>query len=269
MILKEMNVSVKPVLWKPVGDELIFKAEVRRERDVQLLIEAWLKAMKQYELTSLDGEGLATKGGAFLATFPGPDSEVAIPIDPENESSDKEVEDLNREALASNSAEYLYDFFGPSIDTGFRVFSACSQRYFTLSLEAAWIFARASTSSSLGQYDGLIFMGSRSFKGVWHGREYPLFAIDRESEDHVHKQLRKLGADPHATAQQIEELAIACHNAENWTFKIYLPDSEISHFTTIPEDPESFPGNAMIGSESPAPPGDWGSEALPAMAATS
>ncbi|NKS64406.1 hypothetical protein GS966_02475 [Rhodococcus hoagii] len=244
------RLSIAPKLWKPVGDELIFRVDVLRESDVLDAIECWLAAMHEYEQSSLANLSLSTKGGAFIATFPGPDSEVAVPIDPSTEQSDKTPELLNEEALAKRDRDrYLYDYFGPSIDTGFRVVSACTERYFTLSLEVAWTLSRAALATNLGQYNGLVFRKSHEFKGVWNGREYPLFAIDRQISDPVHEALRSLDGDTHASAENIETLARACGKSGNWPFCVYLPDSQQAAFNIAPTLPERISQNAMEGSE--------------------
>ena len=123
----EANFEPDFMLWKPVGDELIFTVHVRDEAEIFHAVRLWLEAMDKYERESLEDTPLATKGGAFIATFPGPDSESSIPRNPTIETSDKGVFELNAEALASRSDDYMYDYFGPSIDTGFRVFSACDK----------------------------------------------------------------------------------------------------------------------------------------------
>ena len=137
-------------LWKAVGDELIFEVIVQSEKDVGLAVRVWLDAMEKYELEVLHKSGLALKGGAFIATFPGPDSESTIPRTPDIEDSDNPVVVLNEKALTGHRAytKYLYDYFGPSIDTGFRVFSLSTQRFFTLSVEVAWAMAAAAHDAS-------------------------------------------------------------------------------------------------------------------------
>ena len=127
-------------LWKPIGDELIYSCEVRKEGDVFQAVRTWIAAMHAYRLSSLaDETTMGTKGGAFIATFPGPDSKSSIPRDPGTEVSDINPRRLNRSAYwpEKRHGDYLYDYFGPSIDTGFRVISMCKPRYFTVSVEVA------------------------------------------------------------------------------------------------------------------------------------
>ncbi len=115
----------------------MFEVDITSENDVSRAVRVWLLAMSMYEEQVLAEAGLALKGGAFIATFPGPDSESTIPRKPDYEDSDGAVVLLNQQALTGQRAytKYLYDYFGPSIDTGFRVFGLSSRRYFTMSIE--------------------------------------------------------------------------------------------------------------------------------------
>lgn len=91
-------------LWKPIGDELLFTCKVEHEDDIYDAVRIWLAAMAGYETSSLDEERLGTKGGAFIATFPGPDSRCSVPRNPQSEVSDKAVVALNREALLARGS---------------------------------------------------------------------------------------------------------------------------------------------------------------------
>jgi hypothetical protein len=231
-------------LWKAVGDELVFEVDITSEIDVSRAVRVWLRAMSMYEEQVLSEAGLALKGGAFVATFPGPDSESTIPRKPENEDSDGAVVLLNKQALSGQRAyrKYLYDYFGPSIDTGFRLFGLSSQRHFTLSVETAWAIAGAAQAADIRK-DGqgihyvsdFVYHGSHTLKGVWNGREYPVFAIDRESGDPIHEALAKLGGGP-ITSQNVIDVCHACASDESWPFALYLPDSTNGAFTAVPED---------------------------------
>ncbi|NMF27970.1 hypothetical protein [Cellulosimicrobium aquatile] len=229
-------------LWKPVGDELIFTCLVRKETDVFRAVRTWTKTMREFEVNSLDAEGLGTKGGAFIATFPGPDSESSIPRNPREEDSDKDVVELNREALKGQRSlrKYLFDYFGPSIDTGFRVLSRCSSRFFTLSIEVAYAMTCASVSPSREQerytLDDLTLIDTVQLKGVWGGRDYPLFAIDLDHTDSVLEALRPFKANSVTTHEKMA-LCTACYRHEDWPFKLYLPEGSNSEFKDPPVDP--------------------------------
>jgi len=232
------------LLWKAVGDELIFEVHVTNEKSISRAVRVWLSAMTAYEEQVLEDAHLALKGGAFIATFPGPDSESTIPRNVSYENSDASVVLLNQAALTGARAytKYLYDYFGPSIDTGFRVFSLCSHRYFTLSIEVAWAIAAAAHEASgakLGEEDhtveDFVFHGSHILKGVWLGREYPVFAIDRAHTNPVNKAMATMN-DTALDAAHIIGVCHACHEDAKWPFRLYLPDSTNATFLDMPED---------------------------------
>lgn len=185
---------------------------------------------------------LATKGGAFIATFPGPDSESSIPINPKSERSDAGVVELNDEALEErDGSRFMFDYFGPSIDTGFRVLSACSQRYFTLSVEVAWAMAQcvadAGATKTPFQIDDMRLDDLREFKGVWDGREYPMFTVDRDVEDTVNVAVARIRRQK-LHAWDVVNLCRACQDSEGWPSRLYLPGSRHDeYFGTVPDDP--------------------------------
>lgn len=229
-------------LWKPVGDELIYTVDVRCEADIYWAIRTWTEAMAKFQAESLENDGLGTKGGAFVATFPGPDSESSIPRRPDVEKSDRDVVTLNREALQGKRSvtNYLFDYYGPSIDTGFRILSQCNSRYFTLSVEAALAMAGAKLNPAAHKtdfpMDDLVMLGPVQLKGVWGGREYPLFALDLRHEDEVHQALRPFIGAP-TSVQDAHNLCLACYRSKDWPFKLYLPNAINTEFHHTPEDP--------------------------------
>jgi len=265
-VLGELVEAARPdldfTLWKAIGDELIFTSAVSDERDVFDAVRIWIDAMSKYEADSLGDEGLGTKGGAFIATVPGPDSQCAIPRDPVSQQSDKGIVTLNREALAeADLTKYQYDYFGPSIDTGFRVVSVSSARFFTLAVEVAWAMQRCNHDAKddpgrVGHQDlgDLQLLGTKLLKGVWREREYPVFALDRQREDPVYKGLRELdgvSCDP----EVVGRVCAACLASGGWPSAIYLPRSTFEPFKTIPPDQlDGMDDNEMIGAETQQPP---------------
>jgi hypothetical protein len=237
-------------LWKAVGDELIFTVHVLKEADVSDAVRIWLAAMDTYE-KQIEKENLATKGSAFIATFPGPDSESSIPLDPTQEVSDRGVVELNRDALKSRDrGKYLFDYFGPSIDTGFRVASQCSQRFFTLSIEVAWAIARARQDVSTVPFNDVCFVGSPTLKGVWNSREYPLFAIDRHHADPINTAMSRIASD-NVDHGSVADLCAACHAEPGWPSRLYLPASGLGSLNETPKDSlAELEDNDMQGAES-------------------
>lgn len=242
-------------LWKAVGDELIFEVDVTDEASVGRAVRVWLSALDEYEKQVLAEPKMALKGGAFIATFPGPDSESTIPRKPEYGDSDQPVVYLNQSALSGNRAptKYLYDYFGPSIDTGFRVIGRAERRYFTLSVEVAWAMGLAAhhakgskNDEKTHTVDDFVFHGAHVLKGVWRAREYPIFAIDRDCEDAVNKAVAKMNGKK-LEASQVIDVCHACAADGQWPFGLYLPDSTNESFREVPADAMS----ELLGSETP------------------
>lgn len=247
-------------LWKAVGDELIFQVPITSERQISRAVRVWLSAMEAYEQEVLIESKLALKGGAFIGTFPGPDSESTIPKNPNVEDSDDSVVLLNQKALRGQRTpkKYLYDYFGPSIDTGFRIAGMATQRFFPMSVEVAWSIALAAADAShtkAGEEQhhvhDVVFRGTHALKGVWKGREYPVFAIDRECDDAVHAAIGNLNGGE-LSSQSIIDVCHACHESGGWPSRLYLPDSTHETFQAEPEDVMSGMGEVeggMAGAE--------------------
>lgn len=253
-------------LWKPVGDELIFTTDVISESQIYWAIKAWLRAMELYQEESLTdhavglskGPRLGVKGGAFVATFPGPDHESTIPRSPDIEVSGQDVVQLNQAALRGRRAhsKYLYDYFGPSIDTGFRVLSHCTARHFAVSLEVAFALASLHQVPGPDHYDMLDLMlySSEPLKGVWGEKTYPLFAMDLGRTDPVNAALASFEEAQYDPAK-ILALCEACYTSDAWPFKLYLPEASNGHFLIAPSDPlaEYIPAEASTkGAEAEA-----------------
>lgn len=258
-VANELGAECKFDLWKAVGDELIFTVTVEHEDDVYDAVRTWLGAMGRYEAETLRPKtGMRVKGGAFIATFPGPDSESSVPRDPDTETSDKSPVLLNDEALKGrrNNTKYLYDYFGPSVDTGFRVIGACSERHFTLAVEVAWSLLLANRDKKDRHLEDFCFLGPRSMKGVWNGRDYPVFALDRHHEDDVNRSIREL-TDGKVNLTHAETLCRECVTSDGWMSAIFLPKSGVDGLAIEPTDSLASlrQDNEMKGSET-LPPGD-------------
>ncbi|MET9325928.1 hypothetical protein [Tsukamurella sp. NPDC003166] len=232
-------------LWKAVGDELIFTCDVQSETDICVAVDVWIATLRAYKASNLQAEdrsGLGVKGGIFLGTFPGPDSESTIPLKPGTESSGMDVVTLNSLALTAGDRDtslYLFDYFGPSIDTGFRVTSKCTARYLTLSVEVAYALALMHPvphSDGKYCYPDLKLMDSIELKGVWGGRDYPVFAIDLDHDDAVHLAMSKF-LPTTASPEDVQKLCEACYTSDGWPFLMYLPDSALGRFAIPPVDP--------------------------------
>lgn len=261
------------VLWKPIGDELVFTVRVLDEDTVYVAVRIWLEAMRKWERDRLSTLGMGTKGGAFIATFPGPDRDVAVPRQATGFQSTRGVVAANDDACTDsplNHAEYLFDYFGPSIDTGFRIFSKATQRRFPISVEVAWALWVAALLRRKDGYwspEDIDYVGGHEFKGVWGGRDYPLFAIDRHHGDPVNVATKTIDG-PKVTVDDAIELCRACIEDPAWPSKIYLPKANTPAMRSKPVDPlaDLVVDNQMDGlEEAPADTGG-GSVDVPANA---
>ncbi|RIT60372.1 hypothetical protein [Mycobacteroides abscessus] len=130
----------------------------------------------------------------------------------------------------------MFDFFGPSIDTGFRVVNKCNARYLTLSVEVAYALVLMHvTPYGKGKYEypGLKLMGSMELKGVWGGRDYPVFAIDLEHSDPVNTAMAKFLPET-VEPDDIKALCRACYDSDGWPFRMYLSKSSLGLFDETP-----------------------------------
>jgi hypothetical protein len=243
-------------LWKPIGDELVYRVRVSRESDVAAAVYTWIDAMTRYETEGLAKVPLGTKGGAFVGTFPGPDVEASVPRDPLTERSVGGLVELNDAALAERNHETnVFDYFGPSFDTGFRVIGQCNPRHFTLSVEVAFALLRAGVDRK-DHMARLVYLGERELKGVWGGRNYPLFAIDRMYDDPINAVLRKLDGESDGSQQRWRDLCELCLKEPGWPSRLYLPESNLPILNARPSDAlnELRRPNEMIGTEAkPSP----------------
>lgn len=224
--------ALTPRLWKPVGDELLFVCDVAHEKHVHALVSAWLEAMESYE-QELTDERLSTKGSAFIATFPFPDREVRIARDlNQSQSTVPDAEADNERALLTDASGHVHDFLGPSIDTGFRIASRATHRYFAMSIEVTWAYSavheRAKTNPT-----ALRLLEEIKLKGVWNDRAYPVFALDRENTLPVNEKLAKVRGEQAPGVSEVCALCRACAGAPNWPSAIHLPESDRDEFKTL------------------------------------
>jgi hypothetical protein len=251
------NADIEFSLWKPVGDELIYACEVVDEDEIYRAVRTWIAAMKEYEKEDLEDTPMGTKGGGFIATFPSPDSKSSVPRIPDSEISGKPVSELNRDAYDRPLRPdiYLYDYFGPSIDTGFRLLGKSDERYFPISVEVALSMIRRSKVPGSDQaefhVDDLILLDFVELKGVWGGRRCPVIAIDLEYDDAVNQAYSKF--ENRSDATEIEALCLACLESADWPSQLYLPqsvDDRLKVKPAIPTDPSDV---SSEGAEEKAP----------------
>jgi hypothetical protein len=239
-------------LWKAIGDELIFSVRIQSEQECSDAIDAWMATMLEFERQHLLGKTPMTlKGGAFLATVPSPDRRVAVPrtVQILDGGTQRDAEATNEDTLNGDASDgdfainFAMDFVGPSIDTGFRVLKFAARGYFVLTVEVAHLLFKHYNDDRTQRGRKAYLLGTHTLKGVWGGRPYPVFAIERPLEAPTPAQLlAKAFGDgdnnpglvtdefPHRKPGEVLEAIEAYRSAEEWKGAIYAPGAHEQDF---------------------------------------
>lgn len=138
-------------LWKTVGDEIVFSAELKSAQDAGRMIEAFRRGAARYrkDITN-PPRGLDLKCAGWTAGFPLCNLEVPL-----------------------RGEGGLVDYIGPGMDIGFRLVKEASPRRLMLSVELAYILSLPAFP------DPEIRVGrSVELKGVGKGHRYPALWLD-------------------------------------------------------------------------------------------
>lgn len=172
---EESDYGASPVLWKTVGDEVLFYKNVTKPRQIANTIMAWQKAirtlrtgLKQHE------QRLDVKCTAWLAEFPVENKILIAPAASADGTNICSTAKTFDDKIRSCNG----DFVGPSIDIGFRLAALSTSRKFMISLDVAYFLASVSDDGISMHYDGRQY-----FKGVAGGVAYPTFWIDMGDDD--------------------------------------------------------------------------------------
>jgi len=161
-----------PLVWKTIGDEIIFCTRAIDLAHLSACLTAFRKALNEYG-SFLEGAGKAldVKGYGWVAAFPSPNLTVA-------RLSDSDIGDEETELRVDKEPD-RFDFLGKDIDAGFRTSRFCSADKLSLSLELAYLLAEAARLNIL---TGMAFFyeGRHILKGVINGEPYPVFFVDIE-----------------------------------------------------------------------------------------
>jgi hypothetical protein len=163
-----------PLVWKTVGDEILFCCHITTLPHLALCIEAFLDALRTFGQT-LDqaGKHLDVKGAGWLAAFPAPN--VTVTLDDSVLTADQFDEDFERKADKNPRS---VDFLGNGIDCGFRVAGCAASDRFALSVELAWLLAEAARRRFFSRK--FAYHGRQILKGVLRDRPYPIVSIETE-----------------------------------------------------------------------------------------
>lgn len=168
-ITKDTNLSsfTLPYLWKNLGDEMIYVADISDTKHVIYHIEAIQKAIVSHN-KNLDTE-LKIQGTAWIAGFP-----VINAIIFDNEVCD--IKTSQTEIVTNKEI----DFIGPTIDLGFRIGKFSSERKLVLSTSLVFLLLNEIKQDSQNKFQDIFtfyFDGLQNTKGI-HNGEYPIIWID-------------------------------------------------------------------------------------------
>jgi len=164
-----------PVLWKALGDELVFTAELVDPVDASIHLEALANAINSSVKFWSEGNApipVSFKGTAWVAGFPVGNSEIPM-IQP---SANNGVEKIGDD---------FYDYSGPAIDIGFRIARFSTPRRLIVSAELADLVV--SDRRLVGHFRAET---PAELKGVLRGRPYPIFWFDCYSTTQEVKEKR-------------------------------------------------------------------------------
>lgn len=179
-----------PILWKTVGDEVLFTKLVTDHRQVAVTLQCWIRALNAMrEFLVRDNSRLGVKSTVWLAGFPFRNKEVVL--SGESFSKKEPIENYYREngiilnkLYAGNAKDVIVDYIGPSIDTGFRLTGHATARKLILSIEVAYILAHTSpVKGGPIQEIRLRYDGQIQLKGVLGGAGYPVFWINLSKDE--------------------------------------------------------------------------------------
>lgn len=183
-----------PLLWKTIGDEIVFRKTISHHRQVATTIECWKTAVAAIrEFLRNKDPRLDVKCTAWIAEFPvqnkmviGPTGEIADQLDPNNLTTVGLI--LDQHFSDPARTVFRLDFVGPAIDVGFRLASLATSRKFIISIDVAYLLSLSMRAPAPKVfYDGMTYL-----KGVLGGLEYPVFWIDMSISDSIDKAEDKL-----------------------------------------------------------------------------
>lgn len=145
-------------VWKFVGDEILFVADLSDYRHVLGHVCAIKSAVRHYSDVFWAKEPLALKASAWVAGFPVLNTEIE---------------------LEGPDGTKIRDFVGPSVDAGFRIARFASDQRLILSIELCFLLVDAILNNELLDHPCHIHLGGKEeLKGVLGGKPYPMLWVD-------------------------------------------------------------------------------------------
>ena len=164
------------IVWKFVGDEVLFFKEITSQQDLHAALPAAHAALlATTEVLHVNfpssRELLAVKGTVWIAE--------TRPIQPSEVSKIKPPSRNIVLETGRSPAAMRRDFLGPDIDTAFRISKFALRQRLVVSAELACLLYRERASYA-GIEKELKIVSFQVLKGVWGGRHYPIVWYERD-----------------------------------------------------------------------------------------
>lgn len=174
LIINELTTRLSStIVWKFVGDEVLFFKQILKKQDLYAALPAAHDAqLATIELLhknfSSSRELLDVKGTIWIAE--------AQPVQP---SDIEKMTAESRNIIVEIGRSPTRDFLGPEIDVGFRISKFALRRRLVVSAELACILYRTRTQYTPIE-EQLKIVSLQTLKGVWSGRHYPIVWFERD-----------------------------------------------------------------------------------------
>lgn len=168
----------KPVVWKTLGDEIIFSVAVRNHEHIVFILDQFLEEVAEFEKDNFTKGPLRLKTAAWCANFPYPNVEIP-------------AKTLNPLLQDPNQLEFI----GPTIDTGFRLSKKAKRGVTIVSLELAELIAKGiKQAPGTSGHLYIKHYGWELLPGVIGDKPYPLFWFWRDKPRLDHWEVEFKGA---------------------------------------------------------------------------
>ncbi len=195
-------VTIKPTIWKSLGDEIIFQCEINNHQTAQTIVKAFSKAVFEYS-SKISEKSVALKGAAWIAGFP-----------------------VINAMISSNSDN---DYIGPQIDIGFRISKFATEAKFIVSVELMLILSKTNDI-----YFKFYLEEPQSLKGVLKNKPYPIIWIKNESAKEIKLNLLLSKHVTHVDKDQLQDYCTSFIREAGQPFMIPFLSKD-SLFSELPE----------------------------------
>lgn len=257
--LVETRMGSKPILWKMLGDELVYRKFVGNRHQVKETIDIWIRSVHQLCRNFVDQLGnpeISIKSTAWIGEFP-IQNKILLGSQLSGQRGSLDTGCAKR-LIALQDFEVNpvqdgleIDFVGPAIDVGFRLTKKSTPRQFILSIDTMFLYVLSELSGKLGRKAGsrlspmvtrIHYEGAEPLPGVLGGVPYPLFWIDMfdpATSEVLSDGFRQL--HPIADREQILNFCDAFYKEQTCYIDTpYIVTDELVSTRTINEKPPWF-----------------------------